>query len=455
MKSFLSDEKLNRDLMLKRLSSLGLSLALLILLCNMTGIFFGLAEVLPSALAFVLLFAAERLQGRKGALSAGLLMMAAALAFCFAAGQLRYGFALYAEKVFSASEAVNRYVYIKLRAEGAGASAAALMAFRAVLSAASGALMYLLSMPNLRFLLPVSALGLVAAFCSFFGLSPEPIYCYGFGLMLLLSLLLGSELRLGTLARAGSVAAYLAICLGLQLFAGGVDAALEARSEDVRDRLSQSFAVMEAEPQELPEEENLTHKESRLNEAEASGTDSSSRPDEFNKNTQYEQEISRPKQTDYFRIFYMTLLSVLLIILPFGIIFLIVRAQRRASAYRADFSSPDSRRAVRALFKHIADIAAAAGLSTGNSNYSELEKELAEGGTIFGEGFSVKFQRALKDWQEASYSVHELDPEEKSFLKSLSDEAERCLYMASDRRKRFRLRFIDCLVSGDSISNSL
>lgn len=443
-----------RSMLLRRVSACVLALALLFAISDMIGTGPGLYDALPAVIVSAFLFLLEKKVGRGPALICCAAVLCAAASACFAFGQLRYGSAIYAQRVFDASEAVNRYVYIKLNAESAGYSASsALNTFRAVLSACIASLLYVLSLAPSRFVLPAAAFGMAAVFCGFFGLSPSPLYAYGFGLVLLLSLILNSEGHLGRIAKGGAVAGYVALCLILQFAAGGVDEALEARSEDVRDRLSQTYAVTGTQPEQLPEVENLTHKESRLNEAEASGEDSSSRPDEFQKNTEYEQEISRPNQTDWFRVFYMLLLSVLLVIMPFGIIFLVVRAQRKASAYREAFSSGDSRVAVKALFRHIADLMKASGIGDGNSNYSDLEKALEGDDSVFGDGFTEKFRRALFDWQEAIYSVHEVPQEEKSFLQGLSDEAERMLYEASDRRKRFRLRFIDCLVSEDALKS--
>ncbi|MBR0130328.1 MAG: hypothetical protein IJM08_03385, partial [Firmicutes bacterium] len=434
MKSFSEYEKLN---------SLLLALAMLLMLCAVCGLNFGFADAAPAIIGFLLMFFAERRLGRKGAAIVGVsLLITAVLAFVLM-GMLRSGATEYARHVFSASEAVNRYRYIELKVQEVYAADTALAAFRAVLSFALETLLYLLSLPAAAFLLPAAAFAIMTGFSAFFGLSPSPLYLCIFGLALLICLLSGGKGHLDSIAKGGIIALYLAVCVVSLMAFGGVDEALEARSEDVRDRLSYSFVLQEQDESEIPQEENLTHKESRLQEAEASGEDSSQRPDEFNKNTEYQQEISKPRQVDYAKMVLMLFLSILLIVVPFVIIFFVVRAQRRASAYRSDFESEDSNLAARAIFRHIAELISAGGRKQGNINYSELEDELCKEDSIFGADFSDSFRRALKDWQLASYSLHSIDPEEKSFLIELSNQAERCLYEAADRKKRFRLRFID------------
>ena len=59
--------------------------------------------------------------------------------------------------------------------------------------------------------------------------------------------------------------------------------------------------------------------------------------------------------------------------------------------------------------------------------------------------YAVRYAQAARIWEEAAYSDHVMDDEQRKAVQTLMEETEKTLYASSDYRTRLRLRYIACL----------
>ena len=372
----------------------------------------------------------------------GLLFCLSLLALTMLPG-LRSGAISIAEGIFKASESKNRYHYMDLSPYFEQLSPLALAAARALICLLAAALTGILAEPLGGALLPLISLMSFAGFSSYFGLSPGPVFTGIFALCLGLCALKSLGKGLEIKAKLAILAAFAALCICIGLLSPGVDSSLEEYSEALRDRLASSFEQTESPAAEAPVLENATHQEGRYQDADARGENSEARPDQFQKDAEMQQDVSIPHTSDILRIILLLLASILAIIAPFALVYLAVRHFRKAQERRASFGSPDGRTAVKAMFNHILDCLRAFGLKDSNENYPELGSS-AE--ALMGRDYALRFEAAAQLWNLASYSERSISTEEKDQLSALLKDTEALIYKGSGRWKRFKLRYIDCLV---------
>ncbi len=283
----------------------------------------------------------------------------------------------------------------------------------------------------------------------YFGVTPGLVVTVLFGVALALCLLRGRSAALPAFLRRGAACLgfCLAVVLAVQVAAPGVNLSLENWSEWVRDQLGvleqRSVVQMEETVQKWQE----TQHQDRLDEdAAGDRTEAPAETEDYERQEEQEDEISRPLATDWMRLLLIVLLILLLLVGPFVPFALLDRQKRRAALRRADFASEDCSLSVRAMFRHLMLWLEAAGLKRENRLFSACVPEI---GTLMDEEYARRYQESLELWQAATYSPHPLTEEDREKVRDLLETTERVLYMRAGRLERFRLKYILCLVGAE------
>ena len=331
-------------------------------------------------------------------------------------------------RLFDASEAVNAYAY-----ERFAGPADTPVAFAVVLLAVMGlSLLGITLLSGSRLL----ALGLMAGsvlFQVYFGLS-FPAWVN----VLLLALFV-----LWMMKRPWSRKAVLSLLAGVSVLAlavlllwPGVDAATEAASEAVRDRLSLMAQSIAGGAHELPSGENETR---HVHTQSLTAGDLEAQTDrEFRLVTVEEEQISMPHWVDYLRIALLLLLMVALVILPFLPFILLNQRRKKALDARKAFESENVSEAVFAIFQHVAAWLEAMGYGKDNAPYAAWNAELSP-------DYAAHFAACEKLFEEAAYSTHEMKEEDRQQALALLIETEQILQRQADWKLRLRLKYKECL----------
>ncbi|MBQ6400585.1 MAG: DUF58 domain-containing protein [Clostridia bacterium] len=357
---------------------------------------------------------------------AAFLMLSLALLLLLPAA--RDGVRILLNRLFDESEAVNAYRYERFPvAEGRSVLPALVPLALAALSLAGLALGCESRVPAL-----LLAAGLML-FQIWFGLS---FPAWGNGALLILFALrmlrrppAGREIR-NLLAAAG------ALFLAVGLLFPGVDAATEAASEALRDRLSRMAGAVAGEAGEAPEGETEARRvHSR---APAEGTEEARPERAFRLVTLAEKQISRPHWVDALRIALLLLASAALLVLPF-LPFLWLNARRKkALEARRVFDSENISEAVAGIFQQVTAWLEATGHGGGNQPYARWAADLSP-------AYAERFSACEKLFEEAAYSTHEMREEQRQQALRLLEETERTLKAAAGWRERIRLKYRECL----------
>lgn len=353
------------------------------------------------------------------------------------------GARLMCSQLFSVSEASNRYIYVQMAPLPEGAEALKSICIFRTLLAVFGAAVSLLSVRGHKLwaaLVFAAAVGIEI----YFGVVPD-VWC-NVALFLLLALVLlrrGGENRT-SLNYAGLLAAAVLVCLVVGIAAPGVNKNIENYSEHLRDMMDKSAHSAASWAQQAADDLNLTRRESRLNEEAANGTtDETLNYRDYEKQTEVQQEISRPERINYLEIILMLLLVVAVIVIPFIPFYFLGSRRKKALANRALFDSSDCGEAICAMFRHIVSCLTAAGMPDKNEDYSAL----ASGAEILlSTKYAESYKNAVPLWQEAEYSGHIMTDEQKHVVRELLKETERGVFMSADSKTRFKLKYIDCLI---------
>ncbi|MDL2318476.1 hypothetical protein LJC74_05290 [Eubacteriales bacterium OttesenSCG-928-A19] len=344
-------------------------------------------------------------------------------------------------QLFSNSEARNRYVYARFAVLADAAHSEALLR------------MGLAVMGAIVSVVIVNAKGGAGTLCLtalivggeiYFGIVPDT----GFHLLLFLCLAAILICKSGTAPSSKHYAWLLSLALAIGLLVGlllpGVDPELEHRSEQLRDWFSQTLESSAAGGLDAEESLNLIRKESLLAEENANGlADESQDARGYERSLVYRQDISNPWPVDYFRIALLLLLIVALLLVPFLPFLWLDRQKRNAAAMRVDFDAPDCSQAILAMFRHVVRCLTVFGLSDGNKGFMRL---MPTDDPRFSDAYREEYQYAALLWQEAAYSAHPMTMEQKETVFSLLRETERLVYGLSDRKMRFRLKYMECLI---------
>ncbi len=335
-------------------------------------------------------------------------------------------------RLFAASESVNAYVYDRFPVPEEQP-----VFLAAVLLTAA-----LLALVLTAFLLKrrAAALCLAAAFAllqAYFGLSfPAWINIPLYGCLALAAL----KRPLGRGPLIGFCAAALSVALLTALLCPGVDAATEAASEAVRDRLSRIAQQITGSVSEAPEGETETrHIHTRSLEA---GDNEAATDGEFRLVTVEEEQISQPYWINYLKIALLLLLSAALVILPFAPFVLLNARKKKAQEIRKAFASENVNEAVCAIFRQVIAWLSETGFGADNRLYREWADTLLGG---MPEGYAERFSRCAEDYEEAAYSSHALAEEKRRLAMDLLKETETALWKAAGRKQRLRLKYWMCL----------
>ena len=365
---------------------------------------------------------------KKRLLLTGLSVFLLSLILLFVIPSAKQGLQALLNRLFEASEAVNAYAYDRFAvpADQPVASAAVLLSVMGL----SLLGMTLLSGSRLP------ALGLMAgcvAFQVYFGLSFPAWVNVPLFTLFALWMMKRPRNRKAVLSVLAGVAV---LTLAALLICPGVDAATEAASEAVRDRLSQAAQSVTGAVRELPAGENETR---HVHTQSLTAGSREAQPDrEYRLVTVEEEQISMPHWVNYLRIILLLLLAVALVILPFLPFILLNQRRKKALDARKAFDSGNVREAVFAIFQHITAWLEATGHGEGNMPYAAWNVRLSP-------DYAERFAACEKLFEEAAYSAHEMREEQRQQVLDLLHETEQTLQRRADWKQRLRLRYRECL----------
>ena len=358
----------------------------------------------------------------------GLLIILLSLILLFMIPLANQGMQALLNRLFDASEAVNAYVYDRFAVpDDQPVVLAAVLLMIVALSLLGMALLSKSRLPALM-LMAGSAL-----FQVYFGLA-FPIWVNAplFSLFFLFLLKRPGSRKTVFTALSGILIVFTAVLI----LYPGVDAATEAASEAVRDRLSQAARSIVGGYQELPAGENETrhvHTQSLI-----SGDREAQPEREFHLETVEEQQISMPRWVSYLRIILLLLLSAMVIIVPFLPFALLNQRRKRAMEARKAFQSENVNEAVFSIFQHIAACLEAVGKGGGNAPYADWAADLSA-------DYALRFAACEKLFEEAAYSTHEMKEEDRQQALALLTETEQFLQRQAGWKQRLRLKYKECL----------
>lgn len=376
-------------------------------------------------------------------------LMAAALAAGLALVQpVRVGAGMACNALFSASEAVNRYVYTPVVLPPDADAALCRAAFGCWLALAAAFAAGVVSGSATAWC-PFLAASVAVAVQVYFGVVPAvwvQLLLFGcLGAMAVRRMTPGASWR----DAAAAAAVLLALGLAVGLLLPGVHPALEARSERLRDWLSTQWpggaTVASSEERSV----NLLRQESLLTQ-QAAGTlpDDAQEARGYERRQVFRRDISAPRPVDYVRIVLLLLLVVAVLVGPFLPFLWLDRQKRRAAARRADFASDNPAGAIAAMFQHIARCLVACGARPDSRGFAALCGQEIPGLT---QEYWADYRAGALLWQEAAYSGHAMSEAQREQMAALLRRTEQLVYGAADRRLRFRLQYIDCLILAEEL----
>lgn len=335
-------------------------------------------------------------------------------------------------RVFSASEVVNSYVYPRFAVpENQSVLPAVILLLCAV-----ALLLGITAVLRSRLI----ALGLMAAcvlFQVYFGLA------FPSWVNILLGILFAGWMLRRPVRRKNWMACgafILLVTLMTVIFLPGVNADTEAASEKVRDRLTQLAEQIAGTVPESPARETETrhiHTRSLENGDREAGTEQ-----EFRLVTVEEEQISMPHWINWVKMILLLLLSVLVVALPFTPFLLLNACKRKARENRKAFASENVSEGIRAIFGQIVLWLETVYPGTENLLFREWAGVLPE---ELPEGYVERFARCAADFEEATYSLHPMPEEKRREVMDLLKETETALWNHSNRRQRFYLKYWMCL----------
>ena len=334
-------------------------------------------------------------------------------------------------RLFSASEAVNSYAYVRfdIPESQSVVPATVLLLGAGVFAAAAAAALKSRSV----------FLGLMAVcslFQTYFGLAfPAWVNIPLYGL-LSAGMLRRPVRRKDFLTCAAYI---LLVTLAVSLFIPGADPVTEFASERVRDRLSRMAEQLTGTARELPT--GLTETRHVHPRSLETGEEEAETGQEFRLVTIEEEQISRPDRINWIKMILYLMLTVALVILPFAPFLLLNARKRKARESREAFASENVSEGIRAVFRRIILWLEAFGFGGGNLPYRSwaplLPKSLPD-------GYADRFALCAADFEEAAYSGHEMPEQKRESALKLLEETESALWKAANHRQRFYLKYWMC-----------
>ena len=376
------------------------------------------------------------------------LLLAALMAGLALVQTVRVGAGMACNALFSASEAVNRYVYTPVVLPQGVDTAACGAAFGCWLALAEALAAGAVAGSGTAWRPPLAAAALVAVE-AYFGVVPAAwaqLLLFGcLGAMTVARMAHGAAWTDAVAAAAGLLA--LGLTVGLLL--PGVHPALEARSEQLRDWLSMQWPGGEAAAVPEALSLNLLRQESLLT-GQAAGTlpEDAQAARGYERRQVFRRDISDPRPVDYLSIVLLLLLVVAVLVGPFLPFLWLDRQKRRAADARAGFASEDPAEAIAAMFRHVARCLVACGVRPDSRGFAALCGREALGLT---EAYWADYRAGALLWQEAAYSDHPMTEAQRAQMAALLRRTERLVFEAAGRRQRFRLQYIDCLILAEEL----
>ena len=344
---------------------------------------------------------------------------------------LRAGIQAGMNRIFEASERVNRYRYDFFPAADVHWLPAA--AVWGMISAAD--LLCLVFFLKSRVLALLFMTGLAGAQVYFGLLLPDMVNLVLFTVFFLF-LYHPGHLRDLVLPSILMLAAVLTVLL---LFPGA-DAQLEAVSERVRDEVSRAVSLLDGTAEELPEEETETrHVHTRsLIQGEQDGIQDR----EYVLVTVEEEEISMPSFVNYLKIALLLLATSVMVILPFLPFLYLNRCRKKAVERHDGFRSNPPGEAVCEMFQDAARWLEVMGYGAGNIPYSEWPLALRD--RLPGD-YLDWFGRSAEIFEEAAYSEHEIGEAQREEMLQFLETTEQRMKAEAGWKQRLILRYGDCL----------
>ena len=376
----------------------------------------------------------RQIHDKMGRMTAALCLAAVVLVLLFFLPAARESLKCLLNRLFSASEAVNTYVYDRFSIAADASPTLALLLLGGLM-----AVLLLLSFLRRSRLIPFLFALLLAFAEIWLGLTPPPLLNALFFVLLMLLVL-----RIRDPRNAGAVLlASAAVFLFISAVFPGVNAAQEEQSELARDRLD----VLEQRITGTYAEENSTaqsaREENRLHEGADAGSKDDTRNDRgYQHLYEQEQQISRPQRVRYLKIILLTLGILALLTLPFAPFLFFNAKRKRSLARRAEFASPDCAVAIRAMFLHLTAYLDACGMGAGNCSFSRWPERLS--GHMPAD-YVQEYRYAASLFSEAAYSTHPMTEEQRTNMEKFLDETERILYAEAGWKQKLRLKYVECL----------
>lgn len=396
-------------------------------LCSMATI--STAGIAPLALGGCLAFVFPLLPRKKrwqaGALAASLVL--AALLFVLQWEGALEGCKLLLNRLFAASEARQAYTYTKfsLTAGEGGQSAirVALMPLGILVGLVCGAA----SRYRLRSVM-VSLFGGLAAVVAYLGISPSGMWCALLSAALLASLVenpVSGNLPARLMGFFKSLLP-LALACGLVLWvAPGEDARLSAWDERARDALAlQTVAYAEQwQPEPEPEKEQVMETKDFYQEEDTAGDLGGD-----------ERSWGKP-------------ISVALAILLFALLLFLPAIlsdwqKRRQAKNRMGMEDPDNNAAIRAAFLYALRWMRMGGLQLANRPFSSYARDIE---AVLSPQARDAFEAVLPLWQEAAYSPHAMDDEQREAMRQFAENTRQAVWEGLRKKDRLRAKYVYAL----------
>ena len=337
-----------------------------------------------------------------------------------------------ANRLYHASEAVNSYAYeyFPVPEDQNVTASAVLFALLGISMIGMTALSHS-RLPS--FLLYAG----IALFQMYFGLAFPAWGNIGLFLLFVLWQMRRGAERRSLLAVLGVITA---VTVAVTLFYPGINAATEEASEKVRDSLSRISSTFSGTVKELPAGENETrhvHSQSLISGESEAGVE-----EEYSLVTVEEEQISIPHWVNYLKIIALLLLTAVMVVLPF-LPFVFLNARRRKILERqASFRTEDIREAIKAIFQQVIRWLEATENGAGNLPYAHWTEEMA---VKISPSYAELFGLCAAFFEEAAYSRHQMQEQQREQTLHLLEETERILQERAGWRQKLCLKYKECL----------
>ncbi len=365
---------------------------------------------------------------RKKVFAAFAAAFALILVLLFLIPSARRGLEVLLNRLFEASEAVNAYAYERFPVPQGQSAALAVSLLIAGLIALTGIIL----LADSR----IPAFCVMAAFVLFqayFGLA---FPAWGNVMLFVLFALRMMKSPVKKQEVLFLLAGMLAVSVAVAGIWPGVDPATEAASEEVRDLLSRMAQTLGGTVPEMPEGENETRHV--YTQSLTGGEQEARRDREYRLVSRKVEMISKPYWVDYLRIMLLLLLTVLLVVVPFLPFAVLNRRRQKALEARKVFQSEEVSRAIEAMFQQVIAWLEATGHGEGNLPYAQWKADIVP-------GYSGRYLQCEKLFEEARYSTHGMQEEQRRQVMELLEETERVLQQNAGWKQRLRLKYKEFL----------